>query len=90
VQSNGSAANEQLAIDTATRLERETPFERPLTSMEVGVLLGRNHKTIERHAKRGDIPAHFRLNRWYFLRSEIDKWLSGDLDSSRQPCRVVN
>ena len=70
--------------------ECETPFERPLTSMELGVLLGRNRKTVERHAKRGDIPGHFRLNRWYFLRDEIDKWLTGDLDSSRQPCREVN
>ena len=62
----------------------------PLTSKEVGELLGRNFKTIERHAKRGDIPAHFRLNRWYFLRSEIDSWLGGELDSSGQPCRVEN
>jgi predicted DNA-binding transcriptional regulator AlpA len=66
--------------------------DRPLNSKELGELLGRNYKTIERHAKRGDIPAHFRLNRWYFVRSEIFAWLRGDVgvDSNRQPCREVN
>jgi predicted DNA-binding transcriptional regulator AlpA len=63
-------------------------LDRPLTSREVGALLGRNHKTIERHAKRGDIPAHFRFSRWYFLKSELDAWLKADVDSACQPCRV--
>jgi len=59
-----------------------------LTSKEVGVLLDRNPKTIERHARAGRIPAHFKLSRWYFLQSELDDWLRSELQSSRQPCHV--
>ena len=32
-------------------------LEKPLSSREVAELLHCNHKTIERHARRGDIPA---------------------------------
>ena len=59
-----------------------------LTSKEVAAILGRNHKTIERYAREGAIPAHFRLNRWFFLQSELDVWLKADVDSACQPCRV--
>lgn len=78
----------QLSTNTVVGLESKTALEKPLTSMEVGVLLGRNHKTIERHAKQGHIPAHFRFNRWYFLKSELDAWLKADVDSACRPCRV--
>ena len=66
----------------------DKPTEEILTSRAVAVMLGRNHKTIERHARDGAIPGHFRLGRWYFLKSELDSWLRSELDSSRQPCRV--
>jgi predicted DNA-binding transcriptional regulator AlpA len=60
-------------------VEREIPmtsnFEQPLTSRDVAMLLGRNHRTIERHARAGEIPAHQRLGTWYFFESEIDLWL---------------
>ena len=66
----------------------EVQLEKPLSSREVAELLGCNHKTIERHAKRGNIPAHFRLGRWYFLWAEVDEWLRDDLNSNCQPCCV--
>ena len=68
--------------------ESNTSLVRPLTSRDVAAMLGVSHKTIERHAKRGDIPAHFRLNRWYFFQSELDAWLKADIQSACQPCRV--
>ena len=42
-------------------------------------MLGRSHKTIERYAREGAIPGHFRLRRWYFLKSELDSWLRSEL-----------
>jgi len=63
-------------------------LEKPLTSREVAELLHCNHKTIERHARRGDIPAHFRLNRWFYLWHEIDAWMKAGVESACQPCRV--
>lgn len=59
-----------------------------LTSKDVAAMLGRNYKTIERYAREGAIPAHFRLARWYFFKSELDSWLRCEVDSTRQPCRV--
>ena len=62
---------------------------RPLTSRDVAAMLGVSHKTIERHAREGAIPAHFRLNRWFFFQSELDAWLKADVNSAYQPCRVT-
>lgn len=50
-----------------------------LTSKDVAAMLGRSHKTIERYAREGAIPGHFRLRRWYFLKSELDSWLRSEL-----------
>lgn len=61
---------------------------KPLTSRDVASLLGIGHKTVERHARKGEIPAHFRLNRWFFFQSELDAWLKADVNSACQPCRV--
>jgi excisionase family DNA binding protein len=57
--------------------ERRTTssFEQPLTSREVGEMLGAHYKTIEKKARKGEIPGHFKLNHWYFFASELDKWL---------------
>jgi predicted DNA-binding transcriptional regulator AlpA len=72
----------------------QSPISQPdhalavLTSKDVAAMLGRNHKTIERHAREGTIPGHFRLSRWYFLKSEIDEWLLGEVNSTSQPDRV--
>jgi hypothetical protein len=49
--------------------------EQPLTSKDVAAMLGPHPKTIERYAREGKIPGHFKLNRWYFFPSELDNWL---------------
>lgn len=50
-------------------------YEQPLTSRDVAAMLGAHPKTIERKARGGEIPGHFKMNRWFFFPSEIDKWL---------------
>ncbi len=42
-------------------------------------------KTLERHAREGRVPGHFRLGRWYFFQSELEAWLRSDVHSNRQP-----
>jgi predicted DNA-binding transcriptional regulator AlpA len=58
-----------------------------LTSRDVAALLHRSNKTIERAARRDEIPAHKKLGRWYFLASEINNWIRGDLQCG-QPVRT--
>jgi hypothetical protein len=92
--SNPSSAKN---LQKSERVEVKSPRElgstegstddKPLTSKDVGAMLGRNAKTIERHAREGAIPAHFKLNRWYFFRAEIDEWLRCEVKSTRQPDR---
>ena len=50
-------------------------YEQPLTTSDVAAMLGAHPKTIERKARAGDIPGHFKINRWFFFPSELDKWL---------------
>jgi excisionase family DNA binding protein len=57
-------------------------IDNPLTSRDVAAMLGVGHKTIERHAREGEIPAHFRLNRWYFFQSELVRWLKAEVHSA--------
>ena len=59
--------------------------EKPLTSRDAAPILRKNHKTLEKYARQGIIPAHFRLNRWYFFESELVRWLKADVDSACQP-----
>ena len=49
-------------------------FEPLLDSRQAAVLFDVHHKTIERKARSGEIPAVFRFGRWYFRASELDAW----------------
>jgi excisionase family DNA binding protein len=59
-----------------------------LTSKQAATLLGVHPKTLERKARAGEIPGYFRLNRWFYKHSELDRWITGDIHSTGQPCRV--
>lgn len=37
-------------------------------------MLCAHYKTIEKRARKGEIPGHL-LNHWYFFASELDKWM---------------
>lgn len=78
------------AVNTnaATLLDGKILTAELLTSKQVAELFSKSHKTIERYAREGAIPAHFRFGSWYFVRSELDAWLQADLHSNSQNCRV--
>ena len=53
-------------------------FEPLLNSREAAALLRVHYKTLERWARRHQIPAYFYNGRWYFRASELDGWLRSD------------
>lgn len=63
-------------------------IEQPIDSREAAEILGCHFKTLERYARRGEIPGYFRLNRWYFYRSELDAWLRSTVNCISQSVRV--
>ena len=52
-------------------------FEPTLTSGEAARLLKVHPKTLQRMARRGQIPAHRIGDLWRFRASEIDAWFRG-------------
>jgi excisionase family DNA binding protein len=67
----------------------ERHFEPLLNDSEASALLGGIHpKTLQRLARRGQIPA-YRVGRfWRYRASELDSWLRSGVNSARQPARV--
>ena len=64
-------------------------FEPLLSDVQAAQLLGGMHvKTLQRMARTQEIPAHKIGRFWYFRASELDKWLTGTLDSACQSVRV--
>lgn len=63
-------------------------FEPLLDSREAAALLHIHHKTLERKARQGEIPAYQVAGRWYFRASELDTWLKSRLNSASQSVRV--
>jgi len=63
-------------------------FEPLLGCGEAAKLLGNIHvKTLQRYARRGDIPGYQIGGHWYFRASELDSWLRSRINSSYHPCR---
>ena len=54
-----------------------------LDSQAAAALLGIHSKTLERAARRGEVPGYFRFRRWYFSKSELDAWLRVTVRSPR-------
>ena len=64
-------------------------FEPLLNSEESALLLGGIHtKTLQRMARRGELPGYQIAHRWYFRASELDAWLRTRLNSDSQSVRV--
>jgi len=66
-------------------------YEPLLDDKQAGVFLRLHSKTVQRLARRGEIPA-FRIGRYYRYRaSELDVWLRGQVvHYSRQASTRVN
>jgi excisionase family DNA binding protein len=61
-------------------------FEPLLSDAQAGELLGLHPKTVQRLARRGELPA-VRIGRyWRFRASALNLWI--DINSSGQPARV--
>lgn len=64
-------------------------FEPLIDSCEAARLLGNIHvKTLQRYARRGDLPGYQLGGHWYFRASELDSWVRSKVNSDRHPCRV--
>ena len=62
-------------------------FEPLLDNAAAAELLNIHPKTLQRMARRGEIPA-VRIGRyWRFRASGLDSWVRSQINSSRQPCR---
>lgn len=64
-------------------------FEPLLGSLDAAKLLGNIHvKTLQRYARRGNLPGYQIGGHWYFRASELDSWLRSQINSSCHPCRL--
>jgi excisionase family DNA binding protein len=65
----------------------KSAFEPLLDAREAANLLGGLHvKTVQRMARRGELPGYHIGKFWFFRASELNKWLQVKLSS--QPVRV--
>jgi excisionase family DNA binding protein len=77
----------------STSIVGNTPtqlFEPLLDSREAAALLHMHHKTLERKARKGEIPGYQIAGRWCFRASELDGWLKGQVKSTSANLVRVN
>ena len=63
-------------------------FERLLSDAEAGTLLGLHPKTVQRMARRGELPAVHIGRYWRFRASALNSWIA--LHSTCQPACVAS
>lgn len=77
------AANSELTLSNMS----EHRFEPLIGSPQAAKLLGNIHvKTLQRYARRGDLPGYQIAGHWYFRASDLDVWLQSRVNS-RLPTR---
>jgi excisionase family DNA binding protein len=77
------------AISRTPSQKFEHAFEPLIATPAAAKLLGDIHvKTLQRYARRGNLPGYQIGGHWYFRASELDSWLRSRLNSSRHPCRL--
>jgi excisionase family DNA binding protein len=65
-------------------------FETLLDDMEASALLCVHPKTLQKLARRGEVPA-YRVGRfWRYRASELDEWLRSKAQFPRQPADCVD
>lgn len=86
VGEDGGNADAKASVETANKFIRT--FEPLVGCNEAAKLLGNIHvKTLQRYARRGDIPGYQIGGHWYFRESELDAWLRSQINSPCHPCR---
>jgi excisionase family DNA binding protein len=72
-------------------LARQVPidvaFEPILDTEQAAALLHIHPKTLQRLARKGEVPAYRVGDLWRFRASDLDKWLRSGLSSNRHSCR---
>jgi excisionase family DNA binding protein len=58
------------------------PFEPLINSAEAAGLLQIHPKTIQRMARKGQVPGHRIGDLWRFRESELDIWLKAEVSSN--------
>jgi len=76
-------------VNTDEPLPKITPgFEPWLSANEAAQFLGGIHpKTLMRKARSGEVPGYLKFSRWYFLASELDRWMRQSGVICQQPIR---
>jgi excisionase family DNA binding protein len=77
--------NPRIPLGSAT--EFDSLFEPLLDSNEAAQLLKIHPKTLQRMARRGEIPGVQIGKLWRFRRSELNEWMEGIITRS-YPCRL--
>jgi excisionase family DNA binding protein len=84
----GEGSNDDAAARVIATNKLMHAFEPLVGCGEAAKLLGNIHvKTLQRYARRGDIPGYQIGGHWYFRASELDSWLRSRINSSCHPCR---
>lgn len=78
-----AALNNNSDFIQARNLSGVSEHESPIGSREAGQFLRKNHKTIERLARSGDIPGYKLGKTWLFLKSELLAFLTSRLSSQQ-------
>ncbi len=80
---NESNCSGSPGIDAPARIKnRIDAFETLIDSVEAARLLGDIHvKTLQRYARRGELPGYRVGGHWYFRASELDAWLRSRINS---------
>ncbi|MGO9211050.1 MAG: helix-turn-helix domain-containing protein [Terriglobales bacterium] len=75
-------------FESGMRQQSSQCFEPLLDDDQAAELLGLHPKTLQRLARRGQIPA-YRIGRfWRYRVSELDAWLRSGIQSAGQSARV--
>lgn len=53
-------------------------FEPFVSDKQVAEFLNVHPKTVQRKARAGEIPGYRKLDKWFFLMSEIQQWMKGE------------
>jgi len=79
---------DKTGLERATSLimsHQAIAFEPTLTSEEAARLLNIHPKTLQRMARRGQVPARRIGDLWRFRASELDAWFRGKRDKLESP-----
>lgn len=86
----GASTPEDLVRNIERQKLLDRGFESPVGAREAAAYIGYHFKTVQRMARRGEIPAHPASgslhHRWCFYISELDGWLRGKVVSAVHSC----